>query len=162
MSTRWLISWYQWSFLKLFLLAELWLTYQTHLPTVLGKDFTSGADLQVVPRRLETDSLHCVTWLGLIALKLQLTTDLIVTQSIDYLSIIERLELHSVGRFHLAKGACCTFSAVSVMSQTFCSTGHIDFFSDINSNSQAMKTPKNYKALKSLATNVVSDLYRLH
>lgn len=50
--------------------------------------------------------------------------------------LLKGLSFTAVRWFHLAKGACCTFSAVSVMSQTFCSTGHIDFFSDMTSNSQ--------------------------
>lgn len=102
------------------------------LPTVLEKDFTYGADLQVVECRLETDSPHCVTWLC----HCSKASTYNWFDSYSIYRLLKGLSFTAVGRFHLAKGACCTFSAVSVMSQTFCSTGHIDFFSDVASNSQ--------------------------
>lgn len=89
MSTRWLISWYQWSFLTLFLLAELGTRPLINLPDTFYQQFWKRiSPLEQIYRSFHADWRQTPSAvshdLGLIAVKLQLTTDLIVTQSIDY------------------------------------------------------------------------------
>lgn len=129
MSTRWLISWYQWSFLKLFLLAQLGTRPLINLPDTfyfwkrispveqIYRSF--HADWRQTPSTVsnDLDSLH---WFD----------------SYSIYRLLKGLSFTPVHRFHLANGACFTFNAVFVMSQTFCFTSHIDFFSDMTSNSQ--------------------------